>query len=166
MAGRRAKLTGNSLRPGSRVWRGRVYERSLACGAITAFVLASALVSTRPSSAQQRCLHGQDEARDQIARRQRALAATRQINNMEASTFGGTRAYQPLAQMAPVSILEAMLEGFRVHLATDGATYLFSIKDVLDPCGFACFSDEGGIIYTAQPIRQVGWRWEARECVR
>lgn len=44
-------------------------------------------------------------------------------------------------------------DGFRTQLATDGATYLFSIKDTIDACHFALFSDEQGLIYTAQPLR-------------
>jgi hypothetical protein len=31
--------------------------------------------------------------------------------------------------------------------------YVFAIKDTTDPCGFAYFSDDSGLIYTAQPLQ-------------
>ena len=43
--------------------------------------------------------------------------------------------------------------GFDVHFVIDGATYAFSVKDILDPCAFAYFSDEAGVIYTGQPLQ-------------
>jgi hypothetical protein len=119
---------------------------------IAAFTLASVLVYMRPIAAQQRaCLHGQDEAPDQIARRQLALGMTRHINTLQA--VGSARnggAYQPLAQLP---IAEAFPQGFTVHLASDGQSYAFSVKDTLDPCRFGYFSDEGGIIYAGQVIQ-------------
>ena len=45
--------------------------------------------------------------------------------------------------------------GFRVQLSLDdtGYTgYMFSIKDTLDACHWALFSDQEGIFYTAQPL--------------
>jgi hypothetical protein len=43
--------------------------------------------------------------------------------------------------------------GFRAQLTTDGTTYSFSVKDTVDACHFALFSDEQGVIYTARPLR-------------
>ena len=42
---------------------------------------------------------------------------------------------------------------FVVHLAVDGKGYAFSIKDSTDPCGFAFFSDQDGIIYSGEALR-------------
>ena len=56
----------------------------------------------------------------------------------------------PLSQLAPAPVVSA---GFRVALITDGATYVFSVKDTLDPCHFAYFSDQEGVIFEANPIR-------------
>jgi len=44
-------------------------------------------------------------------------------------------------------------DGFRARLTTDGTTYSLSVKDTVDACHFALFSDEQGLIYTAQPLR-------------
>jgi hypothetical protein len=35
--------------------------------------------------------------------------------------------------------------------ATVGWSYVLSLKDLLDPCGFTLFSDEHGVIYEAYP---------------
>jgi hypothetical protein len=43
--------------------------------------------------------------------------------------------------------------GFRAQLTTDRTTYSFSVKDTVDACHFALFSDEQGVIYTARPLR-------------
>jgi len=40
-----------------------------------------------------------------------------------------------------------------MSLTSDGATYKFSLKDTLDPCRFAFFSDQEGLIFEANPIR-------------
>ena len=44
-------------------------------------------------------------------------------------------------------------DGFHVRLLSDGTGYAFSIKDSVDPCHFALFSDQEGLIYTAQPLQ-------------
>jgi hypothetical protein len=43
--------------------------------------------------------------------------------------------------------------GFRAQLTTDRTTYSFSVKDTVDACHFALFSDEQGVIYTARPLQ-------------
>ena len=45
------------------------------------------------------------------------------------------------------------MSGFNVQLSTDGASYTFSVKDTLDACRFAYFSDQEGVIYAATPLR-------------
>jgi hypothetical protein len=40
-------------------------------------------------------------------------------------------------------------QGFELQFHTDGATYSFSIKDRLDPCRYAVFSDQDKYIYEA-----------------
>ena len=97
------------------------------------------------------CLHGQDEAAAQRDRRQQALRLARQINTLENATRNQVRQFQPLSALANVS---APPQGFAVHFATDGATYAFSVKDTLDPCSFAYFSDESGLIYAGQALQQ------------
>jgi len=38
-------------------------------------------------------------------------------------------------------------------MAVDENVYGFSIKDSTDPCGFAFFSDQDGLIYTGEALR-------------
>jgi hypothetical protein len=116
----------------------------------TVLIVTAALWTGRTVVAQQSCLHTQDEAAAQRDRRQQALRLTRQINTLENVARNQARQFQPVTALANVS---APPQGFAVHFATDGATYAFSVKDTLDPCAFAYFSDEAGLIYTGQPIQ-------------
>jgi hypothetical protein len=102
------------------------------------------------SAQQAACLHGQDEAAAQRDRRVQALRLTRQINTLENAMLGQALQYHPLNALANVS---APPQGFAVHFATDGSSYAFSVKDMLDPCAFAYFSDETGVIYTGQALQ-------------
>ena len=56
---------------------------------------------------------------------------------------------RPVAAGAPYDCAK----GGTVIAKGDGGTYTFSIKDTLDPCHFAFFSDQQGLIYTGTPIR-------------
>ena len=118
--------------------------------AVVATVVTAALSTGPTVVAQQSCLHSQDEAAAQRDRRRQALRLARQINTLENLARNQARQYQPVTALPNVS---APPQGFVVHFATDGATYAFSVKDTLDPCAFAYFSDEGGLIYTGQPIQ-------------
>ena len=55
--------------------------------------------------------------------------------------------------MPDLGVTSPVPEGFTVHLSTDGQTYNFSVKDGMDPCAFAFFSDESGRIYSGEGIR-------------
>jgi hypothetical protein len=99
------------------------------------------------------CLHGPSEQANQRARREQALKMAQQINRAE---HGGPallpsqprREYRPFAQLPNMSPEPA---GFRLQFYTDGATYTFSLKDTLDRCEFAIFSDQDQGIYQATP---------------
>jgi hypothetical protein len=58
------------------------------------------------------------------------------------------RPFDQLDNLAPTP------DGFKVQLTTDGATYAFSIKDTLDPCRYAVFSDQELSIYEATARRE------------
>lgn len=125
--------------------------RARIAAVITALVLIGVLTTPYPISAQQpACLHGQDEAAAQRDRRLQALRLTRQINTLENAMHGQARQYQAPSALPNVS---APPQGFAVHFATDGTSYAFSVKDTLDPCTFAYFSDESGLIYTGQALQ-------------
>jgi len=38
-------------------------------------------------------------------------------------------------------------------LSTDGGSYVLVVKDAIDSCHFALFSDQEGLIYAAEPMR-------------
>jgi len=102
---------------------------------------------------EQNCLHGRSEQPTQRARRQVALQLGDQINMAEASAKLTSR-YRPLSELRN---LPSTPPGFDVRLFTDGATYTFSIRDGVDPCHYAIFSDETGLVYEGYPsTRSVG----------
>jgi hypothetical protein len=41
--------------------------------------------------------------------------------------------------------------GFKLQFYTDGSTYAFSLLDIRDPCHYAIFSSQNGLIYEATP---------------
>ena len=96
------------------------------------------------------CLHGDDELPDQRARRVGALTLARHVNTLQASAASKAGSYQPVTSLG---VSMPIPEGFRLQLTTDGASYLFSIKDSLDPCVFAYFSDQTGIILVGRVIQ-------------
>ena len=117
--------------------------------------MASASVAPAQRVLPQRgpCLHGAGETREERLLRQKAVELAVDINRAQglARRFGprpGQGAYLPLDQLFNVPVPP---EGFRVQLHTDGMTYLFSIKDTRDPCGYAVFSDQSADIYEAIP---------------
>jgi len=58
--------------------------------------------------------------------------------------------YRPLDQL---NNLPATPSGFRLQFHTDGMTYSVSLKDTLDGCQYAVFSDQDGYIYEGTPRR-------------
>ena len=115
-------------------------------------VLDSAPLSQVPTVVAQQpaCLHQAGESTQEQLRRRQALTYARQVNSAQASVLSRARAYQalnalPVPQTAPAA--------FIAHLAVDANGYAFSIKDSADPCGFAYFSDQSGVIYAGEYIR-------------
>ena len=103
------------------------------------------------------CLHSQPEAPAQRARRQLALKVAREINFAESAyrakpNFRQQPSYRPLRELANISPVPA---GFTVQFYTDGPTYTFSMKDSLDACEYALFSDQDQGIYEATPTPKV-----------
>jgi hypothetical protein len=82
-------------------------------------------------------------------RRTMAIAVARQINTAEAAAHNQTGRYAALTDLS----VPAAPDGLRVQLSADAATYTFSVKDTLDACHGAVFSDQAGLIYTGVPIR-------------
>lgn len=104
----------------------------------------------QPAQVPPRCLHGPSEQADQRTRREQALKVAQEINRAEnpgpMAIPGKPRSYKPLDQLTNVPPTPP---GFTVQLNTDGTTYSFSVKDTLDPCHYAIFSDQERYLYEA-----------------
>ena len=108
------------------------------------------------------CLHDRSETPAERARRELAIELAHEINRAQAQAllFGPQgrqiREYLSLDQLLN---LPATPRGFQVQHLTDGASYAFSIKDGLDPCRYAVFSDQSGDVYEATPsVPEPGFR--------
>ena len=98
------------------------------------------------SSATITCLHGPNESAEQRDGRVAAVRVARMINSAEANGRSPYRALPMLNVPVPA--------GWEAHLTTDGTSYAFSVKDATDPCGFTLFSDERGLIYSGEALRE------------
>jgi hypothetical protein len=124
---------------------------------MTLLAIAAVLLLTgaKQGSAQNKpCLHGANETRADRVRREKAVELAHEINGAEsmARRFGprsDDSPYLPFDQLRTVPVVP---DGFRVQLHTDGMTYSFSVKDMLDPCLYAVFSDQSGDVYQGTPM--------------
>jgi hypothetical protein len=122
-----------------------VVKRTAVC--IAALGLASigwAAMPPRQLTSAISCRHHQGATQEDRARRAQALALAKAINAAEAEVVRRTRQYQPVESLQS---LPAVPGGFQLNLYADRAGYIFAIKDTLDPCRFAVFSDAGGLLY-------------------
>lgn len=116
--------------------------RTLAFGVSTMAIAIGARIVGEPTplmAQQQPCLHGSQATPEQLNRRRQAVQTARQINTEQARLFATSRVYHPAADL---SVSGA--PGFVMSLTTDGVTYKFALKDTLDACRFAFFSDQEG----------------------
>ena len=130
-----------------------VKQIALAVVVIGASVSFPARSGAQPVAPVGRCLHGPNEQASQRTRREQALKLAQQINLAEHS--GATllpaqpkREYRPFAEL---SNLPATPPGFKLRFYTDVESYTFSLKDTLDACEYAIFSDQDKGIYDGTP---------------
>jgi hypothetical protein len=95
------------------------------------------------------CRHDQRSTAEDRTRRTQALALAKAINAAQARVVRQTRRYQPLANLGS---LPEVPRGFRLNLYADGEGYIFALKDTLDSCRFAVFSDSAGLLYEKSAI--------------
>ena len=113
---------------------------------VAAAIAAVLLVPT--SSRAQQCLHGPAESQNQRARRDAAVRFLAQVRAAQALSQRERGTYAPLDSARNLRNLPV---GFVPRLVFDRWSYIISVEDVLDPCGFTLFSDEHGLIYEAHP---------------
>ena len=95
------------------------------------------------------CLHGTSEQPADQLRREQAFRFAVAIDRAETGGLSPrTSPYLPFDQLRN---LPPEPSGFSVQFNTDGRTYTFSLKDTLDSCHFAIFSDQDGRIYQGLP---------------
>ena len=132
--------------------------RRIMLGAVVVGVALTTSASS-PVAAQRsvRCLHDMSEQPQQRQRRMDAVALAEAIYRAERKGIvprprPRPDAYKPLDQLGE---LPATPEGFRLQFHTDGMSYALVLKDLLDGCQFAIFSDQDGYIYEGSPRRDV-----------
>lgn len=95
------------------------------------------------------CLHGADEAGAEARRRTGALRYVESLNAAQAAFFDRTAGYAQFSELAGLGGVPA---GFVLQHAAAGNSYLFSLKDQQDPCGYTLYSDHAGVTYEAAPL--------------
>ena len=105
------------------------------------------------------CLHGSNETGDQAARRDKAIKVAQAINSAQLVAVPRPRIQSPNApkyrRPEELTNITPLPRGFDLQFNTDGESYNFAIKDTLDPCHFAIFSDQDKFVYTGTPISGV-----------
>jgi hypothetical protein len=125
-------------------------------GLVCAVVLTVAVTTSGSSAATQRslrCLHDGSEQPQQRQRRMQAIELAEAIYSAERRGVvprprSRPDVYRPLDQLANLPPTPA---GFRLQFHTDGMSYIVSLKDTLDGCQYAIFSDQDGYIYEGSP---------------
>jgi hypothetical protein len=123
-------------------------------GLIVAVVSLGSAASAQRSI---RCLHDASEQPQQRQRRMQAIELAEAIYSAERRGVvprprPRPDTYRPLDQL---NNLPPTPPGFRLQFHTDGMTYSVSLKDTLDGCQYAIFSDQDGYIYEGTPRRDV-----------
>lgn len=95
------------------------------------------------------CLHGPDESGAEAARRVAATAYVRALNTLQGEFFERQTRYAHLSELVGLGGLPM---GFVLQHAEAGNSYLFSLKDQRDPCGYTLYSDHSRVVYAAAPV--------------
>jgi hypothetical protein len=113
---------------------------------VTAISLATAPFKLAAVGEEPRCT--EDQRSDTVGRHRELIARARNINTREAQRRALTDHYLSSEELGL-----ANQNGFEITLRADATGYMFFIRDAMDPCSAAVFSNERGVIYDAQPIR-------------
>ena len=96
----------------------------------------------------QNCPLSNVEAAAQRARRDDAVQYLIAINTAQARSQSESGRFVALGDL---QALPSTPVGFIPKLLNDHWSYIVSLKDYFDACGFALFSDERGVIYESHP---------------
>ena len=116
--------------------------------ALTFLALLTFGAGTIAAQIAQPCLHAANETPAQKLRRDAAIQLATRINlAQEAPGFRVPgRRYRPLQELTNIPPTPP---GFELQFHSDGNAYAFSIKDRMDPCRYAVFSDQDKVLYEA-----------------
>jgi hypothetical protein len=96
------------------------------------------------------CRHDQGALAADRTRRDQAKALARAINAAEGRAVLSAQRYLPLNQLPGLPMTPS---AFELRLYTDGAGYVVSLKDTIDPCHYGVFTDQHGLLYEVTPQR-------------
>jgi len=96
------------------------------------------------------CLHGDDETPTELTRRRAAVAFMRAVNTAQPRVYATAKTYRPISELPN---LPAVPAGFTALAVATADVYAVAVKDTRDPCGFALFSDQTGLIYSGRPLQ-------------
>jgi hypothetical protein len=113
---------------------------------------AGPAIQTTPGAATQAgpaCLHAANESPAERARRAAAIGFVRGVNDAQARALGQKQEVVPLASLPPAPA------GFQADLGvgTERTKYVLTVKDTTDPCRYALFTDQAGLIYSGGPLQ-------------
>jgi hypothetical protein len=121
-----------------------VRATSFCVALVTAASIAGTAAPGQLPAAPASCRHDSNATQADRTRRGQAVALAKAINTAEADTVRRSREYQPLSALRN---LPAVPAGFSLKLFADRDGYMFAVKDTLDACGYAIFSDAAGLLY-------------------
>ena len=112
-------------------------------------IITMAMLLTSAGANGEECLPTEIDAASRM-RRDAAIAYLSAVNSaqMQRQNQGGK--YAPLDELTNMPSAPV---GFVPKLLIDRWSYIVSLKDYFDVCGFALFSDERGVIYEAHSVR-------------
>ena len=90
------------------------------------------------------CRHDSGSTDSDRIRRAQALTLAKAITAAQGQAVRRTRQYHPASGLGD---LPAVPNGFTLKLFADRDDYVFALKDTLDPCRYAIFSDSAGLLY-------------------
>src|SRR5262245_57614894 len=125
--------------------------KGLLAAAATLAMAASTSASAQGGRARlAACLHGRNETTEERDRREKAVKVAHAINAAEVVVVGPPK--PRYRRPEELRFIPPLPRGFELQFDTDGETYTFSIKDTLDACHFAIFSDQEKFVYTGTPL--------------
>src|SRR5690349_12300450 len=110
--------------------------------------MAALWLFTAGPAPQDTCLHGATESADQRTRRESAMRFVKEIQDNEGRFQSANGRFGSLSDVRGSAVAPT---GFVPRLVFDQWGYVISVKDALDPCGFALFGDDNSVVYEGRP---------------